>query len=156
VCQPISSSNEWPCERTSNWVTLLDLLAFLDANLDNNTRHRRSKGAGGVGGSLPRNGLDSGVFVLHGDSTDLENEDRTLGNCNIAAQQHPYLSVNLEPNITLSAAFDDRSDSHETDDEGLSRLNRDMHLLANVRTPQEVARRNNTVTEMSKAIPKSD
>ena len=77
-CQPITSSNEKPCERTSNWVTLLDLLAFLDANFDNNARHRRSKGAGGVGGPLPRNGLDSGVFVFHGDSTDLENEGTRL------------------------------------------------------------------------------
>ena len=69
----------------------------------------------------------------------------------MTAQRPPYLSVNLEPDITLGAAFNNRPDSHESDNQGLSGLNRDVHLLANIRAAKEVARRNDAVTRMSEA-----
>ena len=54
------------------------------------------------------------------------------------------LAVDLEPNITLRAAFDNRAYGHQADDERLPLLDLDQHLLANVRPGEEVASRNDT------------
>jgi len=55
-----------------------------------------------------------------------------------------HLSVDFEPHIALCATFDDRTNSHETDDQSLSLLNGDVHFLANVWPSQEVARWDDT------------
>lgn len=52
-----------------------------------------------------------------------------------------HFSIDLEPDVTLSTTFYDRTDCHQADDEGLSLLNRDVHLLANIRSAQEVTGR---------------
>ena len=49
-----------------------------------------------------------------------------------------YLAIDFKPNISLSMAFDHRTDGHQTNDEGLSFLDRDVHLLPDIWTSQEV------------------
>ena len=56
---------------TADWVALLDLLGLLDADLDDDTRHRGANGAGVVGSLLTRDGLDRRVLVLDRDGTNL-------------------------------------------------------------------------------------
>ena len=107
---------------TANRVSLLDLLTLLDANLDDDTRHRCSDGARVTGSLLSRDSLHSRVLVV----------DRHRTN----------FAVDLEPDIALSATLDNRANSHQADDEGLSRLNRNVHLLADIGAAKEVARRN--------------
>jgi hypothetical protein len=110
---------------TAKRVTLLHLLALLDADFDNDTRHGRADGSRVRGGPLARDGLDGRVLVVDGDGTDL--------------------AVDLEPNITLSLALNERSDGHETDDEGLALFDGDVHLLTDIGTAKEVAGRNDAV-----------
>ena len=100
-------------------VALLDLLTLLDAHLNNNTAHGRTQASRVVRRLLAGYGLDGRVLVLDGDGANL--------------------AVNLEPDVALSLAFNDRADSHEADDEHLALLDRDLHLLADVGAREEVA-----------------
>ena len=49
-----------------------------------------------------------------------------------------YLAIDFKPNISLGLAFNYWTDSHQADNEGLPFLDRDVHFLSNVWTPQEV------------------
>jgi hypothetical protein len=49
-----------------------------------------------------------------------------------------YLPIDFKPNISLSPTFNHWTDSHQADNEGLPFLNGDMHLLSDIRTPEEV------------------
>ena len=60
-----------------------------------------------------------------------------------------YLAVDLKPDIALSTTLDDRTNRHETDDEGLPFLDVNHHLLADIRTGKEVSRRHDAGTLMS-------
>ena len=104
---------------TAKRVTLLDLLALLDADFDDDTRHGRADGSRVRGGPLARDGLDGRVLVVDGDGTDL--------------------AVDLEPDIALSTTLNHGADSHEADDERLALLDGNVHLLADVGAAEEVA-----------------
>ena len=56
---------------TADGVALLDLLALLDPDLDDNTRHGRTDRPWVVGRLFARHGLDRGVLILDGYRTDL-------------------------------------------------------------------------------------
>lgn len=55
-----------------------------------------------------------------------------------------YLSIDFEPNVALSTTFDNRANGHETNDESLSFLNRNMHFLPDIWTAQEITSGNDT------------
>jgi hypothetical protein len=55
-----------------------------------------------------------------------------------------YLSVNFEPDVTLSLALNNRSHSHKADNKGLALFDRDMHLFAYIWATKEIARRDDT------------
>lgn len=122
---------------TANWVTLLDLLTFLDADFDDHTTHGGTHRARIRGGLLPRNCFDSGVTVL-----DRYRADLTL--CGqqpiITAMKKLYFSVDFEPDVALGTTFHNRTDSHQTDNESLALLDGNMHFLSDVWTTKEIAR----------------
>jgi hypothetical protein len=50
---------------TTNWVTLLDFLSFLDPHLDNNTRHGGPNRSGIARGFLAGDSLDGRVLIFN-------------------------------------------------------------------------------------------
>lgn len=68
--------------------------------------------------------------------------------CGFSRRKATYLSIDFEPDITLSTALHNRTDGHQADNEGLALLNRYVHLLADVGTAQEVACGDNAVVCM--------
>lgn len=126
---------------TADWVTLLDLLAFLDADFDDHTTHGGTNRARVRGGLLPRNSFDSGATVLDRYRTDLTSCGQQPI---ITAVKKLYLAVDFEPDIALGTSFHNRTNSHQTDDESLALLDGNLHLLSDVWTTKEVARGNDT------------
>lgn len=56
---------------TTNWVTLLDILSFLDPHLYNNTRHRGTNGPRIARSFLAGDSLDGRVLIFNGHSANL-------------------------------------------------------------------------------------
>jgi hypothetical protein len=55
-----------------------------------------------------------------------------------------YLSVDFEPDITLSTTLYNRPNSHQADDKRLPLLDRNMHFFADIWSAEEVACWNDT------------
>lgn len=142
--------------RTAQRITLLDLLALLDTDLHHDTRHWCTHRPRVRRRLLTGNGLNSGVLVLHRDSTDLS--PYKLDTPKNARQDsfffRTHFAINLEPDVALRTALDHRSDSHQTNDQGFALLDGDMHLLADVGTTQEVTCGNDTASDREQSVKK--
>lgn len=130
---------------TADRVTLLDLRALLDTDLDNNTRHRSTDGAGVICGLLTRYSLHSRVLVFDRDSANLSRLQSIQSSSCVVSKSDTHFSVHLKPHIALSTTLDDRTDGHQADNEGLTLLDGDVHLLSDIWASQEVPGGDDTI-----------
>ena len=136
-----------PCKHgrihTANRIALPDFLTLLDTDLDDDARHGGADGARVVGCPLASHGLDCRVLVLNRHGTNLKD---TLSIPGLSyTQDKLHLSINLEPNIARGTALNNGTNRHETDDKGLTLLDGDVHLFADIWAAEEVPSGDDTV-----------
>ena len=71
--------------------------------------------------------------------------------CSVNCLSH-YLAVDFEPDVTLGTALNDGSYCHQTDDEGLSLFDSNVHLFPGGWATQKVPRGKHTAQDKSISI----